>query len=293
MPPKVTVITATYNCCHFIGQTIRSVLEQGYDNLKYVVIDDASTDGTGGLLGQMNDLVVPITHSHNLGEQVTVNEGLKEVEGNYFMIVNADDPLLPGAIPALVDFMEAHPDILVGYPDWQSINENGDFHYHVKSREYDFSYMVRHHTCLPSVGSIFRSSVIERVGFRDPAFTWLGDFDYWLRIGLAGDMARVPATLATWRHRTGQASRNKTDTRAREHIGVIDKLYSYPDIPEYLKALEKEARCWSYLVAAAVCGSTISLCSYLTKAITLHPRLLSELEFYESVTKRFAHIFRR
>lgn len=229
----------------------------------------------------------------NVGEQATVNKGLQMVSGEYFMIVNADDPLLPGAISKLVDFMEAHPDILCAYPDWNAINEDGTFRTHIKSREYDFIYMVRHHTCLPSVGSMFRSDIIKRVGYRDTSFRWLGDFDYWLRIGLAGKMARVPGALSTWRHRNGQASQEKNDRRAKEHIRLIEKFYSLSGLPDGLLRIKPEAVCWSYLVAASVSKSKRNMLCYVLLGLMHYPQILLWLEFYDALVRRANYILRR
>ena len=50
MKPKLTVITPSYNQAEFIERTLRSVLDQGYENLEYIVIDGASTDGSAGII---------------------------------------------------------------------------------------------------------------------------------------------------------------------------------------------------------------------------------------------------
>jgi len=229
----------------------------------------------------------------NIGEQKIVNEGLSMVTGKYFMIVNADDPLLLGAVTRLVDFMEANPSILCAYPDWDSINEDGALRTHIKSREYDFIYMVRHHTCLPSVGSIFRSSVIRDIGYCDTSFYWLGDFDFWLRLGLAGPMAHVPATLATWRHRDSQASRDKSDRRAQEHIRIMQKFYFMPDIIANLLKVKREAVCWSYLVAAAVTDSKLKMVYYILKGFLGYPAIVFSFEFWDALVRRAYYILRR
>jgi len=238
--PLVTIITPVYNCGAFIDETIKSVLSQDYENIEYYVIDDCSTDNP--IFRDIRGLHL-INHAVNQGEQRTVNEGLKLVKGKYFMIVNADDPLLPGAVSSLVEFMEANPDVLCAYPDYNVIGENGEFRRHVISKEYDFTWMVRHHTWLPSVGSIFRSSLIKDIGYRDTSFRWLGDADYWLRVGLAGKMAHVPMTLACWRHRDGQASSQKSNERALEHIRVMQKFFAAPDLPQNLLDAKAEATC--------------------------------------------------
>jgi len=290
--PTVLVITPSYNCARFVNETIHSVLSQNYKNIKYMVIDDASTDNPQYPDTYDNDYTL-IRHLRNKGEQRTVNEGLLLAKGKYFMVVNADDPLLPGAINTLVEFMEANPDVLCGYPDWDSIDESSRFRCHITSREYDFTWMVKHHTWLPSVGSIFHSDVIKLIGLRDRSFQWLGDADYWLRVGLAGKMARVPYTLACWRHRNGQASLQKSSLRAGEHIRIMRKFYSTPNLPRDIIKVKNEAICWSDLVATAVTDNKLEVVKYLFKAIMTYPRLIVSLEFWDLLIKRAYFILLR
>ena len=288
--PLVSVITPVYNCAKYICETIRSVVFQNYENLEYIVIDDASTDGFD-IEGDEEFIV--IKHSINQGEQRTVNDGLKLVKGKYFMIVNADDPLLPGAVSSLVEFMEANPDVLCAYPDYNVIGEDSKIRYRTISRDYDFKWMVRHHTWLPSVGSIFRSSLIKDIGYRDTSFTWLGDADYWLRVGLAGRMAHVRGTLATWRKHATQATNIKSRKRAMEHIRCMEKFYSTPGLPQELIAVKNEAICWSLLVASVVTDSRIDTIQYIGMAVFTYPKLIISLEFWDILTKKVWYLLRR
>jgi glycosyltransferase involved in cell wall biosynthesis len=289
--PLVEIITPVYNCEKYLAATIQSIRIQDYPYIHHLVIDDASTDGTDGVI----DRYKPISYRHsvNLGEQVTVNEGLSQVTGKYFMIVNADDPLLPGAVSSLVGMMERCPSVLCAYPDWNSINEDGSFKFHVESREWDFQYMVRHHTCLPSVGSIFRADILKIIGGRDTSFKWLGDFDYWLRTGLAGPMLRVDETLATWRNRDGQASQVKSQARAAEHVRIMRKFFNNPGITDELLEIKDEAICWSYLVAATVTDSKTEIAGYIKKAVGVYPKLLVDVGFYDALARRANYVLRR
>jgi len=288
--PLVIVITPVYNCEKYIDETIRSVLKQDYENIDYLVIDDGSTDKSLDIISHYSYCLNLMARA-NKGEQATVNDGLRMVTGKYFFIVNADDPLLPGCVSTMVDFMESHEDILCAYPDWDMIDESGNLKMQMKVRDYDFEWMVSHHTWLPSVGSIFRSSVIQSVGYRDETLRWLGDGDYWLRIGLAGKMAHVPQTLATWRYRDGQASGAKSSDRAKEHIRVIDKFYRMPN--NYLWCCKDEAICWSYLVAASVTDSRKEVLSYLWEAFKSYPGLVTSLQFWDILRTRVQYVLRR
>jgi glycosyltransferase involved in cell wall biosynthesis len=291
--PEVSVIIPTYNCSHFLADAISSVLNQDYQDIELIVIDDGSTDDTTDMLINIKDSRLKIVHHENQGEQATVNRGLKLITGKYFVILNADDMLRRRNISTLKLFMDVHPDVLCAYPDWDAINEDGSLRVHTRTRDYDFVWMVRHHTCIPSVGSMFRSSVIRSVGFRDTTLRWLGDFDYWLRLGLVGKMARVPYTRADWRKRDGQASRQRNNNRAAEHVRVIEKFYSLPGITGELLKVKSEAVCWSWLVAMSVCADLPSAFHHLGKAIGAYPQLISSLQFWDMVRSRLVFCLRR
>lgn len=319
--PLVTVITPTYNCGKYLCETMESVLSQSYRNIQYVVIDDCSTDNTQAILAIYSDTrLTVIRNKKNMGEHRSVNEGLYRVEGKYFMYPNADDPLLPGAIEKLVEVMEANPELLCAYPDWYVINENSDIVHKVQTREYDFAWMVRHHTCIPSVGSIFRSRVIHAVGLRDPGFRWVSDFDYWLRIGLAGPMIRVPYTLACWRKHGTQASGVKSDARAKDHIrlmqkfssrigtiihaGVVTQFVEGKDAwntrphERYNKAFAVyrawgEAMCWAHLVAGSISGSKLTALKHFARAVMFFPVVLLSFQTYYIIYTRLIHAWRK
>lgn len=292
--PLVTVITPTYNCGKYLRATIDSVLSQAYHNIQYIVIDDGSTDNTQAILAKYTDeRLTVVRNRRNKGEHQAVNEGLERVEGKYFMYPNADDPLLPDAIYTLVNIMEANPDVLCAYPDWYVINEDGAILHEVITREYDFSWMVRHHTCIPSVGSMFRSSVIQTVGLRDPQFRWVSDFNYWLRIGLAGPMMRVPYTLACWRKHGAQASGTNSDARAKDHIRLMQKFFTLPSVKPEIQAVKNESMCWAHLVAGSISGSKLTALKHFARALWWYPMVMASFQTYHIIYKRLIHAWRK
>jgi len=292
MQPQVTIITPVYNCERYIKQTVESVLNQRYLNISYFVIDDGSTDNTYNFLGEYNDKIC-IIHQDNAGEQKAVNRGLERIQGDYFIIVNADDPILPECISTLVDFMEENPEILCAYPDWRMIDSVGNIIKHMQTPYYDFKFMVRHHWCQPSVGAMFRASVLKTVGYRDDRFRWVGDFDYWLRVGLAGPMARLPLELACWRRIDEQKSGDSNPLRASERLVLMDKFYSLPNIPPEIMKLKNEAYSWACLVAVSLSATTTDKAYYAGRALRYYPWHLFKIDFWYSMFKYFRYFLSR
>ena len=254
--PLVSIITPAYNRASYLDETIQSVLTQNYPRIEYIVLDDGSTDNTGEVLAKYTGRITWETHA-NMGEARTVNKGWSMAHGEIVAVVNSDDPLLPGAISTAVAFMQSHPDIMIAYPDWNYIGPDSKVISHVRVPEYNYLRMLRQHHCMPGPGVFIRRKSFELTGMRDPEFKYVGDFEYWLRLGLYGKFTRIPKTLATWRVHAGAASLSQKGTAmANEHIRLVEEFYSRPDLPPEVRKVRAEAFSSAHLTAAACCKGT-------------------------------------
>ncbi len=252
--PLVSIITPAYNRASYLDETICSVLSQDYANIEYIVLDDGSTDNTRDVLENYEGRIIWETHP-NMGETRTVNKGLSMARGDIVAVVNSDDPLLPGAVKTAVDFMQARPEVLVAYPDWNFIGPKSEVIRHIKVPEHDYMAMLKRHHCSVGPGAFIRRNWLGRAGLRDPDFRYVGDFELWLRLGLYGQFARIPTTLATFRMHPDSATVSQRGiVMADEHIRLMDKLYARPALPEAVIKARSQAYGSAHLVAAYVCG---------------------------------------
>lgn len=272
--PLVSIITPAYNRASFLKETIESVLSQDYPNLQYIILNDGSTDDTETVLRQYTGRLYWESHQ-NMGETRTVNKGFSMAEGEIVGVVNSDDPLLPGAISAIVGAMTTRPEAIVAYPDWDMIDAVGNKIEHIQTYDYDYVNMLRWHHCVPGPGTFFRRWVAERLSGRDPQFRYVGDFDFWLRAGLLGPFLRVPQTLATFRwHADGASSKDQGVVMAREHIRLAEKILSMKELPPSAQAIRREALGSAYYIAAVTLGYGSSpglQKAYFRKALSLSP----------------------
>jgi glycosyltransferase involved in cell wall biosynthesis len=276
MLPLVSIITPAYNRASYLDETIQSVLKQDYPRIEYIVLDDGSTDNTKEVLEKYTGRVIWETHP-NMGETRTVNKGWSMAHGEIVAVVNSDDPLLPGAVSVAVAFMRSHPDILVAYPDWDFIDQGSNVTGHIQVREYDYLYMVRRHDCTPGPGVFIRRKAFELTEMRDPEFKYVADFEYWLRLGLYGKFARIPKTLATFRvHPDSTTVSHRGAAMATEHIRLVKKFYSRPDLPTEARKVRAEALCWAHIVAGIACGRAHwPAYRHYFQAMLYHPRAFS------------------
>jgi glycosyltransferase involved in cell wall biosynthesis len=283
--PLVTIITPAYNRAAYLDETIQSVLKQDYPHIEYIVLNDGSTDNTEEVLQKYASGLTWETHP-NMGETRTVNKGLAMAHGDILAVVNSDDPLLPGAVSAAVSFLQSHPDIIVAYPDWDYIGPDSKVTGHIQVPEYDYLFMVRRHHCSVGPGAFIRRKALEFAVGRDPEYKYVADFEYWLRLGLFGKFARIPRTLATFRvHPDSVSISAKGKAMADEHIRLIRKYYSRPDLPPEVLQLRREAFCWAYLVAGITAGSNrwVAIGCYFKALLYYPPSLFQNLGEWQSI----------
>ena len=248
--PLVTFITATYNTAPYLRETIDSVLAQTYANIEYIVLDDGSTDDTIDILKSYGDRITWTTHP-NMGETRTVNKGFGMAKGDYIVVVSADDPVKPRLAEVAVPFMEARPDILVGYPGWDIIDSQSTVIDTPRMFDYNYDQMLRWHYCMPGPGTFIRRRAIELEQGRNTDYRYIGDYEFWVRLGLRGDFAYIPHNLATWRFHAASTSVNQRNARmAEEHIRLFETFYQRTDLPESVLQARAEALSTAYYVAA-------------------------------------------
>lgn len=96
--PKITIITPSYNQGLYLEQTIQSVLEQGYPNLEYFVMDGGSTDNSVEIIRKYHRHITHWVSEEDKGQSEAINKGLRLATGQVINWLNSDDYYMPGAL---------------------------------------------------------------------------------------------------------------------------------------------------------------------------------------------------
>lgn len=91
--PKISIITVVFNGQSFIERTIKSVLNQSYKNIEYIVIDGLSTDGTMVCIEKYKSSIATLVSEKDKGIYDAMNKGLEKATGEYVLFLNAGDEL--------------------------------------------------------------------------------------------------------------------------------------------------------------------------------------------------------
>jgi glycosyltransferase involved in cell wall biosynthesis len=109
MPPKLSIVTPSFNQGQFLEETILSVLNQHYENLEYIVIDGGSTDSSVEIIRRYEDRLAYWVSEKDRGQVHAINKGLEKATGDVFGFINSDDVYLPGAFQAVMEHFQKAP----------------------------------------------------------------------------------------------------------------------------------------------------------------------------------------
>ena len=116
--PRVSVVVPCYNYGHFLPVCVRTILDQDGVDVDVLIVDDASPDGSDAVahrLAAEDPRVRVIAHETNKGHIATYNEGLAAIDGEYVVLLSADDLLAPGSLALSAGLLRAHPEVGLVY----------------------------------------------------------------------------------------------------------------------------------------------------------------------------------
>ena len=244
------MVIPVYNSEKFLSESIESVLNQTYENIEVIAVDDGSTDSSPKILEEYSDEII-IIPQENKGLTTSLNTAIKQINGSWFKWFSPDDVMNPNAIETLIKEAEKLSNNTIVYSNWEIIDKDGKSLRQFFESNYNhlsnFDFNVRlldsqqinvNTTLIPTLlfakGCNFRN-------LKDPVAI---DYDFFLRSALVHDSAfyLVSKPLVKYRiHRKQLSHKNINHTlECIEDIKkeVLSKLS--PQLrKEYLIALEK------------------------------------------------------
>lgn len=212
----ISVIMPCYNAATFVEEAVNSVMNQTYNDVELIVVDDGSTDGSVRMLQQLAAQYSPrmnLLFQDHMGPYPARNLGLRHARGGLVAFLDADDYWVQDALEKLASAMHnKHADI--AYCGWQNVGTGAP-----GTEPYippDYSQMDTAAEFLRSCpwsihAALVRREAIDAVkGFSERRFSAM-DYDLWLRLyAHTQKLVRVPEVMAFYRwHDKGQISKTK------------------------------------------------------------------------------------
>lgn len=211
MNNKVSVITASYNCARFIEESIKSVLNQTYDNLELIIVDDYSTDNTEEIVNEYikkDSRVKFYKLKNNSGAAVARNKGLDKATGRFIAFLDSDDVWDKEKLEKQINFMRSN-NYGFSFTSYRLINEYGD----LLNKEVKVPNQIKYEQLLKNtiIGCLTVIIDKELIGdFKMPLVRAGQDTATWLSILRKGNIAYgYDEVLASYRLVSGSISSNK------------------------------------------------------------------------------------
>ena len=210
--PLVSVLVACYNQARYVEECLDSLLNQTYENIEVIIIDDCSQDGSASViqrwLAAHTFTATFFRHRQNQGICKTFNAALQRARGEYICVLAADDVYLPDKIDDQVSLMEAlPPKVGVVYSDAWQIDADGNplaekfIEAHRRFQlmpEGNLFPALLEGNFIPAPATMIRRECFKTVGPYDEELVY-EDFDMWLRIARHYDFAFSATISAKYR----------------------------------------------------------------------------------------------
>jgi glycosyltransferase involved in cell wall biosynthesis len=209
-----TIVTASYNYGHYIGECLESVASQEGVTFEHLVMDAGSKDSTAEVVGRFPH--AQFFQEPDKGMTDGINKGFRRAKGKWVIWLNADDRLKPGALKAVIDFAEKHPEADVIYGGWDYVNSDGKFMRRMPALPFDFRILVQQGCYIGSTACFYRrSTTLDQGHLLDDRFGYCMDGEYYARLAHLGKcFMPIPEILADFRlhdQSISQSSLGKND----------------------------------------------------------------------------------
>jgi GT2 family glycosyltransferase len=246
---SVSVVIPYFSYGHFLEESVNSTLKDrdGVD-VRVLSVDDCSTDDRAEVakrIAASGDRVEVIVHPENRGGAIAYSRGIMEwSDGDYCMVLSADDKLTPGALRRSADLMDAHPN--VGFADGHAIHfRQGSPIPEARTKVLGWSVYPVHASierrfraatgCITSPEEVVRTSLQRRVGGYDRGISHACDIEMWMRLAANADVGYLRRVdLAFYRIHGNNLSRKRPkpvdlSQRRLAYDAILERYSRWPD----------------------------------------------------------------
>lgn len=180
--PRISIITPSFNQVQFLERTILSILNQGYPNLEYIIIDGGSTDGSVDLIKKYAKHLKYWVSEKDDGQSQAINNGLKRATGDWVAWQNSDDIFYPGTFESLANAARKnrHSSLIIG--NMNLIDERDEVINDLKYVTPTYQSLLAEGMVLTNQAAFWRRSIHEKIGYLNEDLHYGFDYEWFLRL---------------------------------------------------------------------------------------------------------------
>jgi glycosyltransferase involved in cell wall biosynthesis len=221
--PRITVVTPSYNQAKFLERTILSVLNQGYPNLEYIIIDGGSTDGSVDIIRKYEPYLAYWESQPDRGQSHAINKGFAMATGDYVGWQNSDDLYYPGALLKLARAAARRRPPIVNGHLFIADADNQIF------RQVFYTPLTRAKltvikASIPNQVALFRRDSLQRHGLLKEEMRYCMDLELWSRLLRDGPNMIVPSAMGVYTSHDETKTALMQDVLERERGQIVSDI---------------------------------------------------------------------
>ncbi len=230
--PRISVVTPSFNQSDFLEATLKSVIDQRYADLEYVVIDGGSTDHSVSIIESYEAMLAYWVSEPDQGHAHALNKGFSRTTGDLMCWINSSDLYYPWTFQIVAEIFTQFPGVewIMGAISMVDVRgrprvvaaQRGTNVYDVLAGRYRY--------CVQQESVFWRRSLWERSGgYLDQRLTYAADLDLWLRFFRLAPLYRVGTLLGGFRVHEDSLGKAGDDLYGREAAEVYSRFVSSQD----------------------------------------------------------------
>jgi glycosyltransferase involved in cell wall biosynthesis len=226
MVPRISIVTPSLNQADYLEHTLRSVLDQGYPNLEYVVVDGGSTDGSLAILDRYASRLTWSVSEPDDGHAAAINKGFSHTTGEIMAWLNSDDTYLPWTFAVVAEIFSAYPEVEWIVGTGSSWDRNSRLIRTTGYRRNLHDYLLGRYAWIQQESVFWRRSLWDRAGGGlSEGYRLAVDGELWSRFFLEARLHFVECVIGGFRHH--DTNRGKLHFRAyvEEMKGAVGSLH--------------------------------------------------------------------
>jgi len=227
--PKISIVTPNFNGGKYLEETIKSILNQDYPNLEYIIVDGGSSDRSIEIIKEHESRLTYWVSEPDNGLYDALNKGFSKTNGEIMGWLNSDDMLHPKSLFTLAEiFSLNHVEWIQGMHSWfdeegrvfrvENVRLKSKYNYLLKDYHSGFSPFIQQES------TYWKRTLWERAGgFISTQYKIAGDFELWMRFFKHGEMKLTHSLIGGFRRTGDQYSVQNFQLYYNEADNIIDK----------------------------------------------------------------------
>ena len=226
------------NQAEFLQPAIRSVLDQGYDNLEFIIIDGGSTDGSVDIIRKFSNRLAYWVSEPDNGQAQAINKGLRRATGEWIAWQNSDDLFLPGAFHGLASASHRYPRAMLLTGNMLLIDQSGQPLREMRYVRPTYSILRAEGMVVTNQAAFWKRETHSSIGYLDETFECAFDYDWFLRLTESFPAEHVRALWGALRIYGETKSKKRADVFAAE----MERIRARRPFPDWAKSFYRMRR---------------------------------------------------